>query len=110
MHLPQSLSEATQELLFLSKRGKVEACKHCPEPPGFSRGSLQTPARSPSHRRRSEQRAPDRQPKACTCPMEVAAGAVGSVLLPSSCWFVLCRGYASNFQALWNCVPSVNCS
>jgi hypothetical protein len=23
---------------------------------------------------------------------------------------ILSRGYASNFQALWNCVPSVNCS
>jgi len=31
--LPQSLSEATQELLFLSKRGNVEAWKHRPEPP-----------------------------------------------------------------------------
>ena len=31
--LPKSLSEATQELLFLSRRGKVEAWKHRPEPP-----------------------------------------------------------------------------
>ena len=35
---------------------------------------------------------------------------VGSVQLPSCCSFVFRRGYASNFQALWNCVPSVNCS
>jgi len=40
--LPESPSEATQELLFLSKRGKVEAWKRRPEPPCFSRGSLQT--------------------------------------------------------------------
>jgi hypothetical protein len=31
--LPESLSEATQELLFLSRRGKVEAWKRRPEPP-----------------------------------------------------------------------------
>jgi hypothetical protein len=31
--LPQSRSEATQELLFLSRRGKVEAWKHRSEPP-----------------------------------------------------------------------------
>jgi hypothetical protein len=31
--LPKSPSEATQELLFLSSRGKVEAWKHRPEPP-----------------------------------------------------------------------------
>jgi hypothetical protein len=31
--LPQSPSEATQELLFLSRRGKVEAWKHRSEPP-----------------------------------------------------------------------------
>jgi len=31
--LPQSQSEATQELLFLSRRGKAEAWKHRPEPP-----------------------------------------------------------------------------
>ena len=31
--LPQSRSEATQELLFLSRRGKVEAWKRRPEPP-----------------------------------------------------------------------------
>ena len=31
--LPQSRGEATQELLFLSKRGKVEAWKRRPEPP-----------------------------------------------------------------------------
>jgi hypothetical protein len=31
--LPQSLSEATPELLFLSRRGNVEAWKHRPEPP-----------------------------------------------------------------------------
>jgi len=30
--LPERPSEATQELLFLSKRGKVEAWKHRPEP------------------------------------------------------------------------------
>jgi hypothetical protein len=30
--LPESRSEATQELLFLSRRGKVEAWKHRPEP------------------------------------------------------------------------------
>ncbi len=40
--LPQSRGEATQELLFLSNRGKVEAWKHRPEPPArFSLGSLQ---------------------------------------------------------------------
>ena len=31
--LPKSPSEATPELLFLSRRGKVEAWKHRPEPP-----------------------------------------------------------------------------
>src|SRR5215471_2419653 len=31
--LPKSPSEAKQELLFLSSRGKVEAGKHHPEPP-----------------------------------------------------------------------------
>jgi len=31
--LPQSPSEATQELLFLSRRGKVAAWKHRSEPP-----------------------------------------------------------------------------
>ncbi len=31
--LPQSRSEATPELLFLSRRGNVEAWKHRPEPP-----------------------------------------------------------------------------
>jgi hypothetical protein len=31
--LPQSQSEATQELLFLSRRGKAEAWKHRSEPP-----------------------------------------------------------------------------
>src|SRR5260221_2637783 len=31
--LPQSRSEATQELLFLSRRGNVEAWKHRSEPP-----------------------------------------------------------------------------
>ena len=36
--LSKSLSEATQELLFLSRRGKVEAWKHRPEPPAQSRG------------------------------------------------------------------------
>ncbi len=33
--LPQSPGEATQELLFLSRRGKVEAWKHRSEPPGL---------------------------------------------------------------------------
>jgi len=33
--LPKSLSEATQELLFLSSRGKVEAWKRRPEPPAL---------------------------------------------------------------------------
>jgi hypothetical protein len=33
VRLPQSPSEATQELLFLSRRGKVEAWKHRSEPP-----------------------------------------------------------------------------
>ncbi len=33
--LPQSPSEATQELLFLSRRGKVEAWKRRPEPPAL---------------------------------------------------------------------------
>jgi hypothetical protein len=36
--LPQSLSEATQELLFLSWRGKVEAWKCRPEPPVLEPG------------------------------------------------------------------------
>jgi hypothetical protein len=31
--LPESRSEATQELFFLSRRGKVETWKHRPEPP-----------------------------------------------------------------------------
>ena len=38
--LPESLSEATQELLFLSRRGKVEAWKHRPEPPALEPGEL----------------------------------------------------------------------
>jgi len=37
-HLPQSRSEATPELLFLSRRGKVEAWKHRPEPPVLEPG------------------------------------------------------------------------
>ena len=36
--LPKSPSEATQELLFLSRRGKVEAWKHRPEPPVLQPG------------------------------------------------------------------------
>jgi hypothetical protein len=36
--LPQSPSEATQELLFLSRRGKVEAWKHRSEPPALQPG------------------------------------------------------------------------
>ena len=36
--LPQSPSEATQELLFLSRRGKVEAWKHRSEPPVLEPG------------------------------------------------------------------------
>jgi hypothetical protein len=36
--LPESLSEATQELLFHSRRGKVEAWKHRPEPPVLQPG------------------------------------------------------------------------
>ena len=36
--LPKSLSEATQELLFLSNRGKVEAWKHRSEPPVLQPG------------------------------------------------------------------------
>jgi hypothetical protein len=36
--LPESRSEATQELLFLSRRGKVEAWKHRPEPPALEPG------------------------------------------------------------------------
>jgi hypothetical protein len=36
--LPESLSEATPELLFLSRRGKAEAWKHRPEPPVFQPG------------------------------------------------------------------------
>ena len=35
VRLPESRSEATQELLFLSRRGKVEAWKHRPEPPAL---------------------------------------------------------------------------
>ena len=38
--LPESPSEATPELLFLSRRGKAEAWKHRLEPPCLSRGSL----------------------------------------------------------------------
>ena len=33
--LPESPSEATPELLFLSRRGKVEAWKRRPEPPAL---------------------------------------------------------------------------
>ena len=36
--LPQSPSEATQELLFLCRRGKVEAWKHRLEPPVLEPG------------------------------------------------------------------------
>jgi hypothetical protein len=36
--LPENPSETTQELLFLSKRGKVEAWKHRPEPPALQPG------------------------------------------------------------------------
>jgi hypothetical protein len=36
--LPESRSEATQELLFFSKRGKVEAWKRRPEPPALQPG------------------------------------------------------------------------
>jgi hypothetical protein len=36
--LPQSRSEATQELLFLSRRGNVEAWKHRSEPPVLEPG------------------------------------------------------------------------
>jgi hypothetical protein len=36
--LPESPSEATQELLFLSRRGKVEAWKRRPEPPVLQPG------------------------------------------------------------------------
>jgi hypothetical protein len=36
--LPKSPSEATQELLFLSRRGKVEAWKRRPEPPMLQPG------------------------------------------------------------------------
>jgi len=36
--LPESPSEATQELLFLSSRGKVEAWKHRSEPPALEPG------------------------------------------------------------------------
>jgi hypothetical protein len=36
--LPKSRGEATPELLFLSRRGKVEAWKHCPEPPVLEPG------------------------------------------------------------------------
>jgi hypothetical protein len=35
VRLPKSQSEATQELLFLSRRGKVEAWKRRPEPPAL---------------------------------------------------------------------------
>ena len=38
VRLPKSLSEVTQELLFLSRRGKVEAWKHRPEPPVLEPG------------------------------------------------------------------------
>ena len=38
--LPKSPSEATPELLFLSRRGKVEAWKRRPEPPCLSRGAV----------------------------------------------------------------------
>jgi len=48
--LPESRSEATQELLFLSRRGKVEAWKHRSEPPelelGESSGADQTGGRA----------------------------------------------------------------
>jgi len=36
--LPESRSEATPELLFLSRRGKVEAWKRRPEPPALEPG------------------------------------------------------------------------
>ena len=36
--LPANLSEATSEPLFLSRRGKVEAWKHRPEPPAIHPG------------------------------------------------------------------------
>jgi hypothetical protein len=38
VRLPQNQSEATPELLFLSRRGKVEAWKHRPEPPVLQPG------------------------------------------------------------------------
>ena len=38
--LPKSPSEATQELLFLCRRGKVEAWKHRLEPPVLEPGEL----------------------------------------------------------------------
>jgi hypothetical protein len=38
VRLPESLSEATQELLFLSRRGKAEAWKHRSEPPVLEPG------------------------------------------------------------------------
>jgi hypothetical protein len=38
VRLPESPSEATPELLFLSRRGKVEAWKHRPEPPVLEPG------------------------------------------------------------------------
>jgi hypothetical protein len=41
--LPASPSEATQELLFLSSRGKVEAWKHRPEPPALQPGESSDP-------------------------------------------------------------------
>ncbi len=43
--LPENRSAATQELLFLSRRGKVEAWKHRPEPPALESGE------SSDHRR-----------------------------------------------------------
>jgi len=41
--LPKSPSEATQELLFLSRRGKVEAWKRRPEPPVLQPGESSVP-------------------------------------------------------------------
>ncbi len=41
--LPQSRSEATPELLFLSRRGKVEAWKRRPEPPVLEPGESSGP-------------------------------------------------------------------
>jgi hypothetical protein len=55
--LPKSLSEATQELLFLSNRGKVEAWKHRSEPPVLQPGEPSVLSRSDrSDRSRREQR------------------------------------------------------